>query len=58
LASLSDASGGERFPDPPWLTEEISAPFDLPSPEPFEPVTLKECERLPLPFEEANGAGS
>jgi len=45
LCKLLDGSAPVQFPDPPFLTEEISAPYDLPLPE----VTFC-CEIVDVPM--------
>ena len=53
LESLTKAhSESGLLPDPPWLDESIPAPCDLPLPDNWEPVTLREVSQwLPAPFE-------
>jgi hypothetical protein len=50
LESLSPVRGAERLPDPPWTTDEIAAPFDLPFPDDSQPISVTQGERLPLPL--------
>jgi hypothetical protein len=53
LESLSEPrSETVRLPDPPWLDESVSAPFDLPHFAPAEQVQPRGAtERLPEPFQ-------
>lgn len=53
LESLSEPQSATiRLPDPPWLDESVSAPFDLPHFTPAEQVQPRVAtERLPAPFQ-------